>query len=103
MGGDYQQIFADTFNDAGINPRVVLGTPAHNQVVLRTQVFRSPTRPSERQARNVFSNIVGNLSSASATLNVTTPTSGFVPGATRARLFQQRDLALYVQDQWRAT
>ena len=30
FGGDYQQIFADTFNDVGINPRIVLGTPAHN-------------------------------------------------------------------------
>ncbi|MCA1604113.1 MAG: TonB-dependent receptor, partial [Acidobacteria bacterium] len=41
------------------------------------------------------------LSSAAATLNVVTPTSGFVPGATRQRDFLQRDLALYVQDQWR--
>jgi hypothetical protein len=102
MGGDYQQIFADTFNDVGINPTIVLGTPAHNTGNISDSSFPFSNATIRTSARNVFANIVGNLSSASATLNVTSPTSGFVPGATRARLFRQRDLALYVQDQWRA-
>ncbi len=102
MGGDYQQIYADTFNDAGINRRIVLGTPAHNDGGILDSSFPFSNATIRTSARNVFANIVGNLSSASATLNVNSPTSGFVPGATRARLFQQRDLALYVQDQWRA-
>ena len=37
----------------------------------------------------------------SQTLNVITPTSGFVPGATRERTFQEKDIALFAQDQWR--
>ena len=102
FGGDYQQIYADTFNDVGINPRIVLGTPAHNTGGIADSSFPFSNATIRTNARNAFANIVGNLSSASATLNVTSPTSGFVPGATRARLFQQRDLALYVQDQWRA-
>jgi Carboxypeptidase regulatory-like domain len=102
FGGDYQQIFADTFNDLGINPRIVLGTPAHNSGGIADSSFPFSNATIRTSARNVFANIVGNLASASATLNVTSPTSGFVPGATRARLFKQRDLALYVQDQWRA-
>jgi hypothetical protein len=102
FGGDYQQIFADTFNDVGINPRIVLGTPAHNSGGIDDVEIPFSNATIRTNARNVFANIVGNLSSASATLNVTSPTSGFVPGATRARLFQQRDLAFYVQDQWRA-
>jgi Carboxypeptidase regulatory-like domain len=101
-GGDYQQIYADTFNDAGINPRIVLGTPAHNNGGISDSSFPFSNASITGSARNVFSNIVGNLSSAAATLNVTSPDSGFVQGATRARLFQQRDLAFYVQDQWRA-
>ena len=101
MGGDYQQIFADTFNDAGLNPRIVLGTPAHNTGGINDSSFPFSNATIRTNARNVFSNIVGNLSSASRTLNVTSPDSGFVVGATRARLFKQRDLALYVQDQWR--
>ncbi|HKY42358.1 MAG TPA: TonB-dependent receptor [Pyrinomonadaceae bacterium] len=102
MGGDYQQIFADTFNDVGINPRIVLGTPSHNTGGILDSEIPFSSATIRTNARNVFANIVGNLSSASATLNVTSPTSGFVTGATRARLFRQRDLALYVQDQWRA-
>lgn len=102
LGGDYQQIFADTFNDVGINPTIVLGTPAHNTGGIADSSFPFSNATILTSARNTFANLVGNLSSASATLNVTSPTSGFVPGATRARLFQQRDLALYVQDQWRA-
>ena len=101
FGGDYQQIFADTFNDAGINPRIVLGTPAHNTGNIADSSFPFSNATITTSARNTFANLVGNLSSAAATLNVISPDSGFVPGATRARLFQQRDLALYVQDQWR--
>ncbi|HEX6188809.1 MAG TPA: TonB-dependent receptor [Pyrinomonadaceae bacterium] len=102
LGGDYQQIFADTFNDAGITPNIVLGTPSHNSGGIQDSSFPFSTAANRTSGRNVFANIVGNLSSASATFNVSSPTSGFVPGFTRARLFQQRDLALYVQDQWRA-
>ena len=102
FGGDYQQIYADTFNDAGINPRIVLGTPTHNTGGVGDSSFPFSSAAIRTSGRNVFSNIVGNLSSAAATLNVTSPTSGFVTGATRARLFKQRDLALYLMDQWRA-
>ncbi|HEU4766150.1 MAG TPA: TonB-dependent receptor, partial [Pyrinomonadaceae bacterium] len=101
FGGDYQQIFADTFNDVGTNPTIILGTPSHNTGGINDSSFPFSNATIRTNARNTFANLVGNLSSASATLNVTSPTSGFVPGATRARLFQQRDLALYVQDQWR--
>ena len=34
-------------------------------------------------------------------MNVETPTSGFVPGFTRERQVQGKDLALFAQDQWR--
>ena len=102
LGGDYQQIYADTFNDVGTNPTIVLGTPAHNSANIADASFPFSSATIRTSGRNTFANLVGNLSSASATLNVTSPTSGFVQGATRARLFRQRDLALYVQDQWRA-
>lgn len=102
FGGDYQRIFATTFNDAGINPFITLGTPAHNTGGIADSSFPFSTAANRASGRGVFANLVGNLSSASATVNVTSPTSGFVQGATRGRDFLQRDLALYVQDQWRA-
>ncbi len=102
LGGDYQQIYADTFNDAGINQTITLGTPSHNTGNISDSSFPFSTATIRANGRNTFANIVGNLSSSAATLNVTSATSGFVHGATRTRLLRQRDLALYVQDQWRA-
>jgi hypothetical protein len=102
FGGDYQQIFANTFNDAGINPFISLGTPSHNTGGINDSSFPGSTATNRALARSIYASITGNLSSASATVNATSATSGFVLGATRLRLFRQRDLALYVQDQWRA-
>lgn len=102
FGGDYQRIFADTYNDAGINQFINLGTPAHNNGGIVDGSFPFSNATIRSTARAVYANIVGNLSNTSATLNVASPTSGFVLGATRERQFLQRDLALYVQDQWRA-
>ena len=107
LGADFQQIFADTFNDAGIHPTVNLGSNASNPTGITRGLFPNlpagaPGDDIVSRATNVFADITGFLASANATVNVTTPTSGFVQGATRARIFKQRDLALYVQDQWRA-
>lgn len=102
MGGDYQQIFATTFNDVGTNQIINLGTPAHNTGGIADSSFPSSNATIRANARSIFANLVGNLNSSSATVNAETPTSGFVLGATRSRLFRQRDLALYIQDQWRA-
>ena len=101
FGGDYQIIFADTFNDAGINKTITLGTNASNPSGLLLSEFPFGVNANVTAATAVYSNIVGNLASASATFNVTDAASGFVAGATRSRLFRQRDLALYAQDQWR--
>ena len=101
FGGDYQRIFADTFNDAGINPFIGLGTPAHNTGGIADTSFPFSTAANRASGRGVFANLVGNLSFAQATVNVTSATSGFVQGATRQRDLLQKDLALYVQDQWR--
>ena len=101
FGGDYQRIFATTFNDVGINQFIALGTPAHNSGGIADSSFPFSNATIRASGRGTFANLVGNLSNSSATVNVTSPTSGFVQGATRGRDFLQEDLALYVQDQWR--
>lgn len=99
FGGDYQKVFADTFNDAGINPQINLGTNSANSAGFAS--LPGGTSAEFNRAVSVYVNIVGLLGSAQQTFNVTSPTSGFVSGATRSRIFQERDLALYGQDQWR--
>ena len=110
-GFDFQQVHAYTFNDAGIHPTVTLGgattSNAQNSSGITAASF--PNLPSGAtgnaivtRAQNIFGDLTGLLGSATATVNVTSPDSGFVQGATRERIFQERDVALYVQDQWRA-
>ncbi|HEX8282386.1 MAG TPA: TonB-dependent receptor [Pyrinomonadaceae bacterium] len=110
-GFDYQDVVADTFNDAGIHPTITLGgattSNAQNSNGITAANFANlPAGATGNaivtRAQNIFGDLTGLLGSATATFNVATPESGFVAGATRSRIFQERDLALYFQDQWRA-
>ena len=103
FGADYQKIFADTFNDAGINKTITLGTNASNPDGILAASFPFSAAADVTRARPIYADLVGNLASAAATFNVANATSGFIPGATRSRIFQEKDLALYVQDQWKTT
>jgi hypothetical protein len=106
FGGDVQSITAYTFNDAGINQVINLGQNAANPDGILNNEF--PNLPSgaagnaiANRARTVYRDIVGLLASSTRTFNITSPTSGFVPGATRERIFKQRWVSVYGQDQWR--
>jgi len=104
FGGDYQKVYADSFNDTGINKTIALGTPNSNPSGLSggaTGNLPDASTTVLARANAIYANVVGNLSSASQTFNVTSPTSGFVPGATRRRLNKEQDIAFYGQDQWR--
>ena len=89
LGGDYQQVFADTFNDVGINPLIALGTPAHNNGIVDTG-FPFSNATIRQSGRDTLPTC-WKPANATATLNVTSPTSGFVPGY-QGGLFKQRDL-----------
>lgn len=102
FGFDYQKIFANTFNDAGINPTIVLGTNTSNGSGILLNELPFGTNANVTSATSVYSNLVGNLASASAVFNVRDTTSGFIQGATRSRIFQQKIFSAYGQDQWRA-
>jgi Cna protein B-type domain. len=104
FGGDYQKVYADSFNDTGINESITLGTPNTNASGLSggaTGNIPDASTTILNRANAVYANVVGNLSSAAQTFNITTPTSGFVSGATRRRLLKEQDIAFYGQDQWR--
>jgi hypothetical protein len=107
FGVDYQQVFADTFNDAGINQTITLGSNSSNSNGIVAAQF--PNLPSGAtgtaivtRAQNLFSDLTGFLASSQKVFNVTSPSSGFVAGATRRRIFRERDVGIYAQDQWRA-
>jgi hypothetical protein len=106
MGTDIQSVTALTFNDAGIQPTVTLGTNTQNGDGIVAGDF--PNLPAGstgtaivNRAKSIFADLTGHLASAAATFNVASPTSGFVPGATRSRDFKYKDISIYFQDQWR--
>jgi hypothetical protein len=105
FGGDFQKVFVLSDNSAGINQTINLGTNAANNNNLSLGTFGLAVSTANNaivaNASTVYNTIAGMLGSASQTVNVTSPTSGFIPGATRERTFQEQDLALFAQDQWR--
>jgi hypothetical protein len=106
FGGDYQKVLTKSYNSAGINQTIQLGTNAANSngITLAALGLTNTTTNNAivTRAQTTYNAIVGMLGSASQTLNVTSPTSGFVPGALRFRDFQAEDVAFFAQDQWRA-
>jgi len=102
FGMDWQNVLGVSLNDAGIVQFNQLGASTANPSGLTIATNLPGASSAQLTAANtVYGAIVGLLSSATQTLNVTSPTSGFVPGATRDRQVQGKDLALFAQDQWR--
>ena len=101
FGADWQNVLGISQNDAGINKTIQLGTNAANGTGFTLANLPFGSNANLTAATTTYAAIVGNLQSASQTFNVTSPTSGFVEGATRLRLVQQKDLALFAHDQWR--
>lgn len=106
MGTDIQSISAITFNDAGVNQTINLGANSANGTGILASAF--PNLPAGatgtaiiNRAQSIYIDLVGLLGNSNKTFNVSSPTSGFVPGATRQRNFKQRAFSLYLQDQWR--
>jgi outer membrane receptor protein involved in Fe transport len=108
---DWQNVLGISRNDAGIvqtnqlGPVTRLATdPANTTNVTGLTVAGNLPGGSTANltaANTVYGAITGLLGISSLTLNVQTPTSGFVPGYTRERTVQGKDIALFAQDQWR--
>lgn len=101
FGADIQGIFADTYNDAGINPTINIGSNSANPTGILPAELPGASSTQQSLAGAIYSNLVGLLASASATFNVRDANSGFVPGFTRQRQFHQDDVGIYFQDQWK--
>jgi Carboxypeptidase regulatory-like domain/TonB dependent receptor len=100
-GMDWQNVLGISRNDAGIVETIQFGTNAANGAGIALANLPGGSNQLVTNATTVYTQIVGLLGSATQTLNVTSPDSGFVPGATRLRTVDEKDLALFAQDQWR--
>jgi hypothetical protein len=105
FGMDWQNVLGISRNDAGIVQLNQIGpvtaNSANSSGLTIAANLPGASAANLTAANTVYGTIVGLLGTASQTLNVQTPTSGFVPGYTRLRQVQGKDLALFAQDQWR--
>jgi hypothetical protein len=108
MGADVQSVNAISTNDAGINETITLGTNSNNPDGILLNSANFPNLPAgtagtsiTNNARAIYRDLTGMLNNFTQTFNVTSPDSGFVPGATRSREFLYRDVSLYFQDAWK--
>jgi len=104
-GMDWQNVLGISRNDAGIVQLNQIGPIAANTVNTSGLTIAGnlpgASTANLTAANTVYGAITGLLGSANQTLNVSSPTSGFVPGYTRLRQVDEKDLALFLQDQWR--
>jgi hypothetical protein len=89
------------FNDGGILPSYALGISASNKNGLTSEDLAGIGATDLNTANSLYTNLAGIISSATQTFNVTSTTSGFVPGATNLRQFHQDSYAAYIQDNWK--
>jgi hypothetical protein len=97
----YQQetVHVTPFNDSGILPTYTLGLGSRNGLTSTQLPGISTSNLST--ANSLYADLAGLISSAAQTFNVTSQTSGYVPGATNRRHLSWNQFAGYVHDNWK--
>jgi len=101
FGVDWQNILGISRNDAGIVQTISLGTNGSNGTGFVQANLPNSNTTILGNANTVYANITGLLAGSTRTFNAESPTSGFVPGATRLRRVQGKDISFFAKDQWR--
>jgi hypothetical protein len=74
---------------------------AGNNLALTTAQLPGARNADVTRANNLLATLAGFVSSGAQSFNVTSRTSGYVPGASNQRNYTLNEYALYVQDQWK--
>ncbi|MEZ5355369.1 MAG: TonB-dependent receptor [Bryobacteraceae bacterium] len=101
FGFQTQLIRIQPYNDAGIVPTLDLGISSRNATGFTTANLPGATSGDVNQANALYSTLGGIVSSAVQSYNVTSRTSGFVPGAGEVRNFSYDTWSGYLQDRWK--
>jgi hypothetical protein len=101
FGFQGQRLNVAPFNDAGIIPTYTLGISGANTQGLTAVDLPGIKSTDLTVANNLFANLAGYINTAAQTFNVTSTTSGFIPGATNLRQLSYSTYAFYLQDKWK--
>lgn len=100
FGYQTQLVRVQPIDAAGVIPTYSLGIGLGNNGLRQAQL--PGVRATDFAAANdLFATLGGYITSDSQTFNVTSRTSGYVPGAPNLRNYNLNDYALYVQDNWK--
>ncbi len=109
IGGQFQKVRIDAYNDAGIPTTYGIGVGTNTPQILtasfgNTALFPGTVPTAQRGTANgLYALLTGIVNGGTQGFNVTSQTSGFVNGATQARQFDYNVFAGYLADNWRAT
>ncbi len=103
FGAFYQADYVRTYDYTGTTPIYNVGIASTNQT---TNLLSSAYLPGAslldlNNANLLLASLAGLLDNDNQTYNVTSQTSGFVPGAPYLRHFTYNNLAVYGQDEWK--
>src|SRR5579872_944061 len=104
FGMQVQRVTIDAVNNAGTSTNLALGFSAANNFALTSSDFSgvAPISTNDlNDANGLLATFGGFVGSTNQTFNVTSPSSGFVPGATNERNLRQNNWAFYAGDAWR--
>ena len=104
FGMQVQRVTIDAVNNAGTSTNFGLGFSAANTFGLKSGDFSGVAPISANDladANGLLATFGGFVGSTNQTFNVTSPSSGFVPGATNERNLRQNNWAFYAGDAWR--
>ncbi len=100
FGGNYRRLRVESYNEAGTLPQYILGfgtatpiDPGQFPGGIADEDFAT--------AAELLGILSGNVRTASQSFNVTSRTSGYVPGARQERTIRQNFFSLFGADTWR--
>jgi len=102
-GAFYQGVYVRTYDYTGTIPVYDVGIGSENQTTnLLSSAYLPGASPLDLNNANLLlASLAGLLQNDGVTYNVTSRTSGFVPGAPYLRHFTYDNLAFYGQDEWK--
>jgi hypothetical protein len=100
FGVQAQFVTVASFDQAGITPTYSLGLGL-NDLGLTTANLPGIRTADLQNANSLLASLAGLVQYYSQNFNVTSRTSGFVPGAESLRHYSLNDYAAYVQDNWK--
>jgi hypothetical protein len=103
FGGNYRRVYIEPVDFFGTVPIYTLGfNGIGNSNPIRRALFPGGVSSNDfDRASNILATLIGSVDNAAQTFNVTSRTSGFVPGAPNRQQFQYFTAAGYANDTWR--